>query len=277
MPGNELGWFRILKRCGFVMMGIALIMVMIGFSKLHGSKLDKVAAADKQWRSVLALAERASEGRLHATVKWQGSWESLLDPVEAADVLATRLGLSNPMENAVQGHSVHTAQGSNGGINAKLSVMPEEGGTSYYVILLMEGDARANAAHFSELQTTYGYSLQDEGVDVNWNTALQGTVASGLSGGLEVEGQWPAYSGVSLQELLNKLEQQTASTLQLHSADEYVDEESQTVSRSYEAPEMPIYVDSGEQQIALQMAVHYNEDSGEREISMGSPLLTVEY
>ncbi|GGG00921.1 hypothetical protein GCM10010913_23270 [Paenibacillus aceti] len=272
MPGRELGWLRILKRCSFVIMGIALIMVMIGFSKLHGSKLDKVAAADKQWQSVLALAERASEGRLHATVKWQGSWESLLDPGEAADVLSTRLGLSSPTENAVQGHSVYIAQGSNGGINAKLSVMPEEGGTSYYVILLMEGDARVNAAHFSELQTTYGYSLQDEGVDVNWNTALQGSVASGLSGGLEVE-------GASLQELLNKLEQQAASTLQLqlYSADEYVDEESQTVSRSYEAHEMPIYVNSGEHQIALQMAVHYNEDSGEREISMGSPLLTVEY
>lgn len=277
MPGRERAGLNTLKRCGFVMIGFALIMVIIGFAGLDQGKVNKVDAADKQWKSVLALAESSSEGKLRATVKWQGTWNSLLGPSEAAYVLTTRLGLSTPEENEVQGHTVYNAQGSNGGVYSKLSVMPEEGGTSYYVILLMEGDARVNADVFSELQTIYGHSLQDEGVDVNWNAALQGSVASGLSKGLEVAAQSPGYSGASIQKLLNKIELQTGSAFNLHSTEEYVDEDSQTISRSYEAGELPISVRSGDYNVALQMAVHYNVDTGEKEISFGSPLLTVEY
>ncbi|AZS17209.1 hypothetical protein [Paenibacillus lutimineralis] len=277
MPGRERVGLNTLKRCGFVMIGFALIMVIIGFTGLDEGKVNKVAAVDKQWKSVLALAESSSEGKLRATVKWQGKWNSLLEPSEAAYVLAARLGLSTPEENEVQGHAVYNAQGFNVGVYSKLSVMPEEGGTSFYVILLMEGDARANGDVFSELQTVYGHSLQDEGVDVNWNAALQGFVSSGLSKELEVETQSPEYSGASIQKLLNKIEQQTGSTFKLHSAEEYVDEDSQTISRSYEAGGLPISVRSGDYNVALQMAVHYNVDTGEKEISFGSPLLTVEY
>lgn len=277
MPGRERAGLNILKRCGFVMIGFALIMVIIGFAGLDEGKVNKVDAADQQWTSVLALAESSSEGELRATVKWQGTWISLLEPSEAAYALATRLGLSTPEENEVQGHIVYNAQGFNAGVYSKLSVMPEEGGTSYYVILLIEGDARANADVFSELQTTYGHSLQDEGVDVNWNAALQGSVAPGLSKELEVEAQSPEYSSASIQKLLNKIEQKTGSAFKLHSAEEYIDEDSQTISRSYEADGLLMSVRSGDYNVALQMAVHYNADTGEKEISFGSPLLTVEY
>ncbi|WMT40280.1 hypothetical protein RE628_24045 [Paenibacillus sp. D2_2] len=277
MPGKERVWLNTLKRCSYMMIGFAIIMVIIGFSALDGNKMNKVDTADKQWKSVLALAERSTDGALRATVKWQGTWNSLLEPSEAAYALASRLGLSTPIENEVQGHRVYNALGSNGGVYSKLSVMPEEGGTSYYVILLMDGDARVNADLFSELQTTYGHSLQDEGVDVNWNAALQGSVVSGLSKELEMVAQSPEYSSASIQKLLNKIEEQTGPELGLHSAEEYVDEESQTISRSYEVGGLPISVQSGDHEIALQMAVHYNEETGGREISIGSPLLTVEY
>jgi len=277
MLGKERVGLNTLKHCSFVLIGIALIIMIVGFSALDGNKMNKVDAADKQWKSVLALAEHSSEGSLRATVKWQGTWNSLLEPSEAAYALTSRLGLSTPVENEVQGHRVYKAHGSEGGVYSKLSVMPEEGGTSYYVILLMEGDARANADLFSELQSTYGHSLQDEGVDVNWNAALQGSVTNSLSNSIEMEGQLSAFSGAPIQDLLNKIEQQTVSTLRLQGAEEYVDEESQTVSRSYEVGGLPISVRSADHEIALQIAVHYNEDTGEQEISLGSPLITVEY
>ncbi|WP_068778028.1 hypothetical protein [Paenibacillus sp. GM2] len=277
MPGRERAGLDILKRFGFFMIGFALIIMIIGFAGRDESKVNKVDAADQQWKSVLALAQNSSEGKLQATVKWQGTWNSLLEPGEAAYALTARLGLSIPEENEVQGHTVYNAQGSNSGVYSKLSVMPEEGGTSYYVILLMEGDARANADAFRELQTIYGHSLQDEGVDVNWNVALQGSVASGFTKGLGMDAQSPEYSGNSIQKLLNKIEQQTGSTFKLHKAEEYIDEDSQTISRSYEAGGLPISVRSGDYNVSLQMAVHYNVDTGEQEISFGSPLLTVEY
>lgn len=228
-----------------------------------------VKAAASQWDRLYALGSAWMQGEMRGTVKWQGKWNTLLDANEAAGALSSRLGFSAIREENVQGHRVYSATGAVEGILSKLTVTPVDDG--YYVMLRMEGLSKGALAFMKEQQTIYAESLFDEGVAIQWNAALQGITDMDMKGNKEeVDAAAP-----TLQDTLRLLEKEANSGTSLRLVEDY--EDADTLSRTYEAPEMPIFVISGGRKVSLQAAVHRIASKDVQELSLGSPLLTVEY
>lgn len=54
-------------------------------------------------------------------------------------------------------------------------------------------------------------------------------------------------------------------------------EDVSTVSRSYAIPGIKRFVNSGDHKIALQVAVHKNDNDNSNRVTIGLPVITIEY
>lgn len=268
------------------MAGCALVLVLIiaGFigrgetsavpaviDHAMGDKHSPAAAA-AQWEQLMELAAGAVREDLKGTAKWQGAWPTLLSPEEAAGALASRLGLGEIREDRLQGRTVYQATGDAEAVASSLTLTKFPGqDEGYYVVLRMEGQGSAAVRGMKERIALSGESLADEGVHIQWNGALQGEINP------EAAGQASAEQAMKspLHRSLYTLEKGNWHALNLTAVEDY--EDGGTISRSYTVPDMAISVASGGHQVSLQMAVHRNDLTGREEISLGSPLLTVEY
>ncbi|WP_334076165.1 YwmB family TATA-box binding protein [Paenibacillus sp. A14] len=250
--------------------GTAAVPVAIGDAP--GAEHSPAAAA-AQWEQLLELGAGAVREDLKGTAKWQGTWRTLLSAEEAAGALASRLGLGEIRAESVQGRTVHKAAGNPQGIASGLTLtsLPGEEENAFYVVLRMESRGAEAARKMQERIALSGESLADEGVRIQWNGALQGEINPGLKEGEGVE----SAAKYPLGESLSILEKGSWHALNLTAVEDY--EDGGTVSRSYAVPDMAISVLSGGHRVSLQMAVHRNDLTGQEEVSLGSPLLTVEY
>lgn len=252
---------------------LLLILLLGSLAKDQASAVkesDPVDAAGAQWDKLLALGTGSIHEEMKGTVKWQGDWNTLLAPEEAIGVLATRLGLSEVDPETVQDHEVYSAYGRSMEIRSKLTVTPVKEGT-YYVILRLEGEGMETLKEMKSEQTVSGESLADEGVSIHWNAALQGTMKP-ENGGSPETGK---IVSTSIEDRMQELEDYAAHALKMGLVENYKDAD--TVSRTYYIPDLPLSVISGGKTVSLQMAVHRNSETGMEELSLGSPLLTIEY
>ncbi|MNZ82415.1 hypothetical protein D3C78_1011120 [compost metagenome] len=261
----------IIKKIGLFTLGCIILMLVIGFGNAKSSEVvadpaaivDSVEGAGQQWDHLLSIAGLWTQDTMKATIKWQGEWNSLLAPEEAADVLSSRLGLSAADVELVQGHSVYSSYSVKGKLHTKLSVIPQDPGV-YYVMLRMEAADPEQVNELTQLQLGYGEQLIDEGVKVRWNGALQGVALN--------EGDPSQLSETGLINTIENAAAQEFNMVQVESYDDFG-----TASRTYEVEGWPISIFSGAHKVSLQMGVHRNLDQNSYEISIGSPLLTVEY
>ncbi|RCX19585.1 TATA-box binding protein [Fontibacillus phaseoli] len=266
-------------RSGAMMMagGLLLLALLLGnIAKGQAVAVttgDSVEAAAVQWDKLFAVGTGAIQEEIQGTVKWQGSWYTLLALEEAANALSSRLGLSVVHGELMQDHTVYYAEGNARGIHTRLSVTWIEEG-EYYVVLRLEGQGLEALAEMKASQSAYGESLADEGVAIHWNAALQGTVKSMDTGSAELS-DGKGNANELLQDRMQQLENVASHALNLEIVEDYKDTD--TISRTYAIPELPISVFSGDRKVSLQMAVHSGFESGNMEVSLGSPLLTVEY
>lgn len=262
------------KLGAYALIIILTASILLGFDKWNNNAHNKeqihpVEDAGEQWTQLMVIGNEFVQGEIRATVKWQGEWNTLLSLEEAADALSSRLGLSRPTYDKIQDHDQYHATGDMDGVHSKLSVTIQKKG-HLYVVLRMEVEGTEGMDALRDLQYNYGNSLLDEGVAIQWNAALQGT-ASVNAGDISGSG-----SSTTQGAMLQQIEQQVSRTIQpLQVVESY--EDNNTLSRSYEAPGLPLAVMSGDHKISLQVALHQNSDTGIQEISVGSPLLTIEY
>ncbi|MGN8771143.1 hypothetical protein ACTNDP_15760 [Paenibacillus barengoltzii] len=235
--------------------------------------LDPLKDAEQQLDALVAIGEAVTSNPFRITVKWQGDWDSLLSSEEAAGVLATRLGLSSPESGMVQGRTVYQSQGQIEGIHAELDLVTLEEG-KHYAMLRLEaaGEDPALWKQLQEAQRMAGESLADEGVDPRWNAAIQG-MAWPASVKEEGEGSGDSVLAATLDRLESQIKR--SAKLKLKQVEAFGDEG--TASRTYRVDALPITILSGEHYVALQVAVHRNSGTGMDEITIGTPLLTVEY
>lgn len=266
-----LNSFILIRKIGWFVIGCIIITVVIVFSSAKSSEAnadravnaDSVEQAGKQWQQLMSIAQQWSNDNITATVKWQGTWNTLLSPEEAAVVLTSRLGLPNALEENVQDHSVYSSYSEVSKVYSKLTVTPQGTGM-YYVMLRMETGGSEQLTEFTEMQLGYGELLIDEGVAVHWNGALQGTAKKEI-----------VAPNISESSLIETIEEDTVQKLKMKQVESYDD--LGTVSRTYEIEDWPIAVFSGSHKVSLQLGVHFNSGENVYEISAGSPLLTVEY
>lgn len=266
---------RIWKLWGSGLILTVCIIVLLGMAnqeKEQKSFSNPVQLAHEQLLKVISMGEKAIQGPYQATIKWQGEWKTQLSPDEASGVLSTRLGLSEAVRKMVQDHEVYRTTGQFEGLKCDLSITGRGAGAgTYYVVLRLEADRFTQVDDIAAAQDLAGSSLVDEGVQATWNVALQGEAAPQLNGANK-EG---AVNPGTLSDDLLALEHALKGELALKRVEGFVDEN--TVSQTYAAEGLPIAIASGNHPVSLQMAIHRSSDTGQREISIGSPLLTVEY
>ncbi|MGG6310238.1 YwmB family TATA-box binding protein [Paenibacillus macerans] len=272
MPNRKLWSFSlVILVCAVLLVGLQRVNRNV---QEEPSAVNPAEAAARQLAALHAMGEAATEDPFQITVKWQGEWSTLLSPEEAAGVLSSRLGLSATERQLVQNHDVYGAEGPLEGLPAKLSVTAQAE-NNYYVVLRIEsmGGEAESLKLLTEAQQLAGDSLADEGVEIGWNAALQG-IAWPATAALNAEASGGEHA---LSRTLDSLERkiQALPKLKLKKVEGFADE--LTVSQSYAVTGLPITARSGDHQVALQLAVHRNAETGMDEIAIGSPLLTVEY
>lgn len=264
---------RIWKLWGSGLILIVCFIILLGMTNKGNEQeihTDPVQLAHEQLQKVISIAEKAIQGPFQTTIKWQGEWNTLLSPVEAAGVLSSRLGLPAPVMALVQDHDVYSTEGQFEGMASELSITSKGAGV-YYVVFRMEANSSKPINDIAIAQDLAGSSLSDEGVTAAWNVALQGFTQSGQGGAQNVG----TADSEALSADLLALEQELKGEMELERVEGFADEN--TVSQTYAAADLPISIASGNHQVALQMAIHRSSNTGQSEISIGSPLLTVEY
>lgn len=252
---------------------------------VFAQKNQTLEYAQEQWAQLWKVGLQLTEGPVHVTVKWQGAWASPLSTQEAAASLANSLGFTAPTAAHFQGHQQYASVQVTKEVKSTFTLTEQAHG-KYYVMVRVEAFNREGLAKLEQLQGNYGAILNEAGVGIQWSGAIQGELTSsaklknlnqqvnqkkepgvGEKGG---EGKEPTELILAKLESFMKMQWKEVAGV-----DQYQD--GNTVSSSYHVGELPLAVLSGEQRINIQLALHQSSDSDKQEVSIGSPLLTIEY
>ncbi|WP_054943886.1 YwmB family TATA-box binding protein [Paenibacillus ihuae] len=255
-----------------LILGLSLLVLLLaGFRSNadHGSAAAAApassgpAAVPQSLELLAAVGQEvtAAGSPLRLVLKWQGAYSgNSVDTVRDADLLAAQLGLGKAESGEEDGHATYRASGSPD-LYSKISMFWSElGPDSSYVIVTVETEDLLKAEAFQTAAQEAGTLMQAAGIAPEWNASLQGV------GSLQD----------SPHEALAGIEGTIAGRLSgLKAVEDYEDDT--TCSRSYSVPGLSRFVNSGDQRIALQAAVHKNGNDNSNRVTIGLPLITIEY
>ncbi|WP_187355523.1 YwmB family TATA-box binding protein [Paenibacillus tengchongensis] len=255
---------------------IMLLLVPLCIAALLLAGFRGAAAADLQAADAPRSAELAQPLRqlaaaggaameagspLRLVLKWQGNFSGKGPAAhEAAAALAQRLGLGPVQVGEEDGHTVYRASAAAAAAGKAAMFWSELGdGTSYVIVTHETADWRQDGG-FQAAAEAAGLALQAAGVAAEWNASLQGEAAE--QGAPEA-----ALAGAesALAQAFGEAQAEEA----------YAD--GATASRSYSVPGLERFVKSGGHDIALQAAVHQDSQDGANRLTIGLPLITIEY
>ncbi|WP_310830187.1 YwmB family TATA-box binding protein [Paenibacillus pedocola] len=250
-----------------------LVLLLAGFRRGadQGSAAASAAAPVSSGPAALpqSLELLASVGQevtaagspLRLVLKWQGAYSgNAVDAVREADLLAAQLGLGKAESSEEDGHATYRASGAPD-LNSKISMFWSElGPDSSYVIVTIETRDLLKATNIQAVAQEAGTLMQAAGIAPEWNASLQGVTSLQNSP----------------REALAGTEGTIAGRLSgLKAVEDYEDDT--TCSRSYSVPGLSRFVNSGDHKVALQAAVHKNGNDNSNRVTIGLPLITIEY
>ncbi|OKP96111.1 YwmB family TATA-box binding protein [Paenibacillus sp. P46E] len=229
------------------------------------------ARADKGTGSLADSLERITslggiatlpDSPLRLVLKWQGDYStgtSGVSAAEAAQSLAAKLGLGAVSRSDEDGHMTSRAGAALDGAQVTL-FWSELGGARSYVIVTFETADLRKAPELPAAADSAGQQMLQAGIAAEWNASLQGTAK--------------AQSGP--EAALFSIEQSLQEQLPGMNPEESYEDDT-TYSRSYSVPGLERAVSSGSHSIALQLAVHKNGNNNTNRVTLGLPLITIEY
>lgn len=213
--------------------------------------------------SELGRAAAGDEEAQRVVFKWQGGFSvsaaGASAHASAAAALAAKLGLPDPAESEEEGHKAYRSSSRDRDIRTSMFVADMGNGDSYAIVTLETGNLQA-ADGFSEAAERAGAELAASGIGADWNVSLQCAVKGNTDAARTLKEAEAAMDG--------KLQGMTA-------AETYGD--ATTASMSYTVPSIRHTLQSGNHALALQAAVHNDEAAGNTRITIGLPLITIEY
>lgn len=251
-----------------------VVIVLAGFR----SGVDRLAAnapavADTSSSTMAGLPESlallssagqevTAEGSpLRLVLKWQGEYSGdSTDSAETAGLLAEQLGLGEVEASEEEGHVTYRAAGSQDDYSQLSMFWSELGEGSSYVIVTVETRDLLKAEGFENAAEEAGRLLFAAGITPEWNASLQGTASLQGAPGEALAG----IEGVIAERLTG-----------LQAVESYEDDT--TYSSSYKVPGLERFVNSGDHRVALQTAVHKNGNDNSNRVTIGLPLITIEY
>ncbi|MEK5239654.1 YwmB family TATA-box binding protein [Paenibacillus sp. FSL L8-0470] len=249
-------------------------LLLAGFrSGAGGEAVTASAAADviisegaglEQGLELLVTAGRKSTepgSSLRLVLKWQGEYSgNAAESAKAAAGLAERLGLGTPEHSEEDGHTTFRAAASfNPSGKTSLFWSGIDQSRSYVIVTLETADL-LKATAFQAAAQEAGVQMQAAGIEPEWNVSLQGVAST---------------QGTPREALVHTEQAIAAAISGLQAVEDYEDET--TYSRSYSVPGLARYVSSGKHAVAMQTAVHKNGNNNSNRVTIGLPLITIEY
>lgn len=195
------------------------------------------------------------------TVKIQGGLISSFTEDQAktaAQQLAYHIGLPGGSTSLLHGNEVFQATGKLSGISVQLhwAITKEE---HSYVRVMLTGEAAGHTRAMISLKERIQEQMKQAGIPNEWNASIQGY----------------SLQSTNVLEAMEGVEESAAQILSLRMVEEYEDD--YTSSRSYQAPSLGNFVESGNTPIHMQLAVHEDSVKKKNRITIGFPVITTEY
>jgi len=241
----------------------AAMLLLAGFRQSAGESKGESGMKDAlPLLSVLAQNAALPDSPLRLVLKWQGEYSnpSAAESFKAAGKLSADLGIGAATRTDEDGHMAYRSTAMLDP-HTRISMFWSEleQGKSYAIVTLETTDLLKSEGVQGTAEQA-GALMEQIGIAADWNASIQGI----------------AREAGEPQEVLLHSEQSIAGQLPSLIAQESY-EDATTYSRSYSAAELQRTVQSGPHSIALQAAVHKNDADGTNRITIGLPLITIEY
>ncbi|WP_338532812.1 YwmB family TATA-box binding protein [Paenibacillus peoriae] len=240
-----------------LVLGTVLVLAGWRYGALQTNRYDS-REAETALRSLLIISDQAPGTLDKLVVKWQGDWISNHEePADVAAQIADQLNIPTVNKLVENGHTVYRSVRHSEDLRIRLNVMERQTG-QWYVVVQLESN-NAGRERLIQLHKLCAERLKSMGIQAKWNTALQRSL----------------HTKESKDQLLKLTEASLAENISMQAKERYTD--ATTVAISYEAPELPLMIQSGEHQVQMQMAVHEDREQQNTRITLGFPLITIEY
>ncbi|GAB6927182.1 hypothetical protein JCM10914A_11650 [Paenibacillus sp. JCM 10914] len=252
----------------------ASVGIILGFKGITGEQYASItperavatqtdaAAIGNELKLLIDFGNELMVPKSVLTLKIQGELINTLSIEQAntaAQELGNMIGLHNIVTSTLQGNKVFTAGGMLSGVDVKLDWALTQQGKSHVRILLVSQSPQVQQQELVSLLDGLQQSMLQAGIEPNWNVSIQGY----------------ASENVAAKETIEQAENVIIKTLPISLVEHYDD--STTVSRSYYAARLSNFVRSGNDSIHMQMAVHEDSVKKSSRITIGFPVITVEY
>ncbi|WP_458124066.1 YwmB family TATA-box binding protein [Paenibacillus sp. Z3-2] len=235
------------------------IIILIGVTQVYAEKNEPKRA---QLEQLIYTADSVIDHVDRLVIKWQGEGKG--DAQAQAVSLASQLGLEPPMKVRQTGHDVYRSElvvgAANGGAGMLVNVV-DTGDNGYYAIVQLSGDAHTDRKRLVASHEQVDQLLVDSEMKASWNVSVQGTAATAVER--------------DASQQLELIEEQLSTKMDITSVERYTDVASASVS--YEAAELPLSIKSGSHMLNMQLAVHHVGDEVDNRITVGFPVITIEY
>ncbi|WP_186333850.1 YwmB family TATA-box binding protein [Paenibacillus xylanexedens] len=235
------------------------IIILIGVTQVYAEKSEPKAA---QLEQLIYTADSVIDNVDRLVIKWQGEGQG--NAKAQAALLAGHLGLEQPVRVRQTGHDVYRSEEivdtATGGAGMLVNVV-DTGDKGYYAIVQLSGDAHTDRSTLMTLHEQCDQLLVDSGMKASWNMSVQGTAAN--------------TTEFDASEQLALIEKDLSKNVDLASVERYTDVASASVS--YEASDLPLSIKSGSHMLNMQLAVHQVGEQGNNRITVGFPVITIEY
>lgn len=213
---------------------------------------------------LISLGQKTTlpDSPVRLVLKWQGEYsEDGSNTVEAAEELATELGLGQISHSEEDGHSTYRfATDINDGYTQLSMFWSElESGRSYVIVTLETLDLH-KATGFQSAAEEAGIIMQEAGIAAEWNVSLQGVAQE---------------QGTPKAALLHTELIMADKLTGIQAVESYNDVT--TNSRSYVVPRLERFVESANHSISAQVAIHKDGNQEINRVTIGFPLITIEY
>ena len=236
-------------------------LLLAGF-KGKSEEIDQAAELHKTLTFLTTLGQSVTTpgSPLRLVVKWQGEYKDEGYKAEnAAAHLSSKLGLGAASRDASGEHVTYRASSGNEGYTTHLFWSELGEGRSYVIVTLETADL-LKAPDLQAAANEAGLKLQEAGITADWNTSLQGN----------------SKEQGNLPQAMLFMEQNMKMQLKgLDEKEHY--EDATTVSHSYNSSALLRSVSSGNHKVAIQTAIHQDVNTGSSRITIGLPLITIEY
>ncbi|MGN7415223.1 YwmB family TATA-box binding protein [Paenibacillus sp. SAF-068] len=235
------------------------IIILIGVTQVYAEKNESEAA---QLEQLIHTADSVIDKVDRLVIKWQGDGQGNAEAQAVS--LAGHLGLEHPVRVRQTGHDVYRSEKVNNEATGEAGLLVnvvETGDNGYYTVVQLSGDAYTDRKALMTVHEQISQLLVDSGMKAAWNISVQGTATHAIQRDASQQLAW--------------IEEDLSKKVDLVSVERYTDVASASVS--YEAAELPLSIKSGSHMLNMQLAVHQVGDEVDNRITVGFPVITIEY